>query len=162
MKQQLVRLVPALSGALFAAGLALSGMTHPAKVQGFLDITGDWDPALVFVMVGAIGVYSLVYWTSRGGKAWTGASLESPSAGLSIDRRLAVGSVLFGVGWGISGYCPGPAFTSLGATMPDVAVFLVSMLAGMWFYESYDRAKERAEAAVEAAAARVTTAGNDA
>ncbi len=119
-----------MAGALFAVGLALSGMTQPAKVIGFLDVAGRWDPSLAFVMVGAIAVY-LVAWrvSLRRTAALFGEPLPAaPST--TIDSRLIAGALLFGVGWGISGFCPGPALVSLGAGTRSALWFVPAMIVG--------------------------------
>jgi uncharacterized membrane protein YedE/YeeE len=121
-----------VAGAVFAVGLALSGMTDPGKVLGFLDVAGAWDPTLVFVMAGAVGVYTPLYAliTRRRRRPLLAPAFALP-AGRAIDRRLLGGAALFGVGWGLSGYCPGPALTSLGAAAAPAAVFAAAMVAGM-------------------------------
>lgn len=119
------------SGVLFAFGLVVSGMTSPAKVTAFLDVTGAWNPALVFVMAGAIAVYTPIVRLVRGRRAPIfGDRFHWPTAS-GIDARLVVGSALFGVGWGLSGYCPGPALVSLGGGSRDVLVFVGAMLVGI-------------------------------
>jgi hypothetical protein len=112
-------------GLLFAVGLSISGMTAPAKVVGFLDVTGGWDPSLAFVMAGALG-------TLFAARA-AGLVRAEPTAG-PIDARLVGGAAIFGVGWGLSGFCPGPAVASLGAGVTDAALFVPAMLAGMLAY----------------------------
>lgn len=125
-------LVLLFAGILFGAGLALSGMTDPAKVTGFLDLFGNWDPALAFVMGGALAAYGggMFIWRKiSGGKGWFGTQL--PTAGSDpVTRRLIIGAVLFGIGWGLSGFCPGPAIASLGALRLEAFVFVPSLLAG--------------------------------
>ena len=123
------------SGALFAGGLALSGMTQPAKVVGFLDVAGDWDPSLALVMVGAIAVYWLAYTRVKVLEAPVFASRFSLPDNKDIDRRLLVGSAMFGVGWGISGYCPGPALVSLTSGTPQSWIFCSAMVVGMLLFE---------------------------
>jgi uncharacterized membrane protein YedE/YeeE len=125
-------------GLLFALGLGLAGMTQPSKVLGFLDIGGVWDPSLALVMLGAIAVHlPLARLRRQGGSAPTGdvgcASDDSDadSSGTSIDGRLVVGAALFGVGWGLSGYCPGPAIVSLATGASGVLVFVGAMIGGM-------------------------------
>ena len=120
-----------LSGGLFGAGLVLSGMTDTAKVQGFLDLFGAWDPTLMFVMGGAI-LPMLVAWqiAARRDAAILGTALPAP-AKTEIDRNLIVGGVLFGAGWGLSGFCPGPAMASLSFGGLGGVVFLASMLVAM-------------------------------
>lgn len=126
------RLLPLLTGALFALGLAISGMTQPAKVIGFLDFFGSWDPSLALVMAGAVGVYLL---TNRGlvarMKKPVSAERFSIPTRRDIDRRLVVGAAIFGVGWGLSGFCPGPALVSLGAGTPATWWFVPGVIIGM-------------------------------
>jgi uncharacterized membrane protein YedE/YeeE len=115
------------AGCLFGSGLALSGMTDPARVIGFLDIFGAWDPALLFVMAGAVGVYGLGMLVLRRFKG-----LKLPSAASSpIDRRLVIGAAIFGLGWGLGGFCPGPALANLGALRAEALVFVPAMAIGM-------------------------------
>jgi uncharacterized protein len=120
-----------LIGLLFGVGLIVSGMTNPAKVQAFLDLAGPWDPSLALVMVGAITVAFIGF---RRGKtmqtSWLKALMQLPGRG-SIDTRLVVGSVAFGAGWGLAGFCPGPALVSLGAGESKAVIFVGAMLAGM-------------------------------
>ena len=117
-----------VAGGLFGTGLAVSGMTDPARVIGFLDLFGAWDPALLFVMAGAVGVYGLEMLTLR----FQSRSLNLPSAASSpIDRRLIIGSVIFGVGWGLGGFCPGPALANLGALQIEALFFVPTMVIGM-------------------------------
>lgn len=116
-----------LSGALFGAGLAVAGMTNPRKVIGFLDIGGAWDPSLAFVMVGAIAVHFLAYRWARGSVRPLFAEDFAIPKLRHIDRKLVVGSALFGAGWGIGGYCPGPGIVSLGAGGHDALVFVLTM-----------------------------------
>ena len=114
-----------LSGLLFAAGLGLSGMTKPAKVSAFLDVTGDWDPSLMLVMVGAIGVYAVtVLLARRRGTPWLAPSFVWPTT-KSVDARLLGGAALFGIGWGLSGLCPGPAIVSVASLAKETLVFFV-------------------------------------
>ena len=119
------------AGTPFGAGLGLSGMTDPAVVLGFLDVTGDWNPTLAFVTAGALAVTFVGYrlaWR-RPAPLW-GARFELPTATL-VDARLLSGAALFGVGWGIAGWCPGPAIASLSAATTPLLVFLAAMLAGL-------------------------------
>ena len=120
-----------MTGLLFGLGLCLSGMTNPAIVQGFLDIAGDWNPALIFVMAGGVAVtffgYRFVVPKSR--PLWApGFSLPSATA---VDAPLLSGAALFGIGWGLAGYCPGPAVVSLASGRTGVFIFVLAMLAGM-------------------------------
>ncbi|QDL93785.1 hypothetical protein FDP22_17510 [Paroceanicella profunda] len=118
-------------GLVFSAGLILSDMVNPARVQAFLDIGGAWDPTLAFVMGGAVCVAALGWALARGRRtAVLGGPLPGPPAG-RVDGRLALGAVLFGVGWGLVGFCPGPALAALGAGRPEPWIFAAAMLAGM-------------------------------
>ena len=128
------------AGLVFGLGLIVSGMTDPSKVIGFLDLAGRWDPSLAFVMVGAIAVSLIGYRVARKrAKAFFGGALHLPTA-RQIDRRLVLGSLVFGVGWGLGGYCPGPALVSFGAGQDKAVVFVLAMLAGMALYEIAERA----------------------
>jgi len=117
------------AGLAFGIGLTVSGMTRPSKVLAFLDVLGNWDPSLLFVMAGAVGVYALGYRLRRE-KPLAADDYVLPSGG-SIDGRLLLGAAVFGVGWGLSGYCPGPAVVSLGSGTPAVLVFVACLSAGM-------------------------------
>jgi uncharacterized membrane protein YedE/YeeE len=131
-----------LAGLLFGCGLILSGMSNPAKVLAFLDITGRWDPSLVFVMLGAILVAALAF-RIGGARARTvfGGHIHMPGAA-HVDARLVLGSVVFGAGWGLVGYCPGPALTSLGVGGWPTLLFVAAMIAGMAVYEVSERIAE--------------------
>jgi uncharacterized membrane protein YedE/YeeE len=132
-----------LAGLLFGLGLILSGMANPAKVLGFLDLTGAWDPSLAFVMVGAIAVGAVAF--AVAGKrrvSFMGMPMRLPQA-RQIDRRLVLGSTLFGIGWGIAGFCPGPALVALGMRQPKALVFVAAMLAGMAVFEAVERWRAR-------------------
>lgn len=124
-----------LSGLVFGLGLILAGMTDPRKVKAFLDLAGAWDPSLALVMGGAIavGVFAFAR-AGRRQRSWAGELMEIPSTRV-VDRRLIVGGILFGVGWGIGGFCPGPALVALGSGMTEAAVFVAAMLAGMVLYD---------------------------
>lgn len=128
-----------LVGLLFGLGLILSGMTNPGKVLGFLDLTGAWDPSLAFVMGGAIlvGLFAFRYATQRT-VSFLGGAMRLPTSN-DINTRLVVGSLTFGAGWGLAGFCPGPALVSLGAGQPKAAVFVLAMAAGMFLFEKLDR-----------------------
>ncbi|WP_427914984.1 DUF6691 family protein [Ramlibacter sp. MMS24-I3-19] len=124
-----------LAGAVFGIGLLVSGMANPAKVLGFLDLGGSWDPSLAFVMAGAIAVGALAF--ALAGKrtvSFLGAPMRLPTA-RHIDRRLVIGSLLFGAGWGIAGFCPGPALVALGLGEGKALIFVVAMLGGMVLFE---------------------------
>jgi len=129
-------------GLVFGLGLIISGMTDPAKVLGFLDLAGLWDPSLAFVMGGAIlvGVFAFAVARKRTTSVLGGA-MQLPTA-RHIDRRLVLGSLLFGAGWGIAGFCPGPAIVSLGAGEPKALVFVLAMLAGMGAFEWLEGRKQ--------------------
>ena len=124
-----------LAGLVFGLGLILSGMANPAKVLGFLDLFGRWDPSLAFVMGGAVAVSAVAFSIARRRSvSLLGAAMKLPTA-RQIDRRLVIGSVLFGIGWGIAGFCPGPALVALGMGEAKALVFVVAMLAGMGLFE---------------------------
>jgi uncharacterized membrane protein YedE/YeeE len=128
-----------LAGLVFGIGLILSGMANPAKVLGFLDLAGRWDPSLAFVMAGAIAVGLVAFATARRRTvSLLGAEMRLPTA-RHIDRRLVSGSLLFGVGWGIAGFCPGPAIVALGIGEAKAFVFVAAMLAGMVLFEWLER-----------------------
>ena len=136
-----------LAGLLFGAGLLVSGMANPAKVLGFLDLFGAWDPSLALVMAGAVGV-GLVGFAFGGAKERSalGLPMRLP-ASAPIDRRLVAGAAVFGVGWGLAGFCPGPALVALATGSPRAILFVASMLAGMALFEMVDRRRARAAAA---------------
>jgi len=126
-------------GLLFGIGLILSGMTDPAKVIGFLDLAGNWDPSLGFVMGGAILVGIFAFGVARKRqRSLLGAPMRLPTATV-IDRRLVLGSLAFGAGWGLAGYCPGPALASLAAGGEKPLLFTLAMLAGMGLFEVLER-----------------------
>lgn len=128
-------LVALLSGLVFGLGLIASGMANPAKVKGFLDLFGSWDPSLAFVMAGAIGVGVFAFAAAkRRTRSWTGEPMELVSNTL-VDRRLIAGGLLFGAGWGIAGYCPGPALVGFGAGIGSAWIFVAAMLAGMVIHD---------------------------
>lgn len=121
----------AIAGAVFAVGLTVGGMTIPAKVIGFLDVGGAWDPQLAFVMAGAIAVYaSLLRIIRRRAAPLLVDRFHWPTA-RAIDARLVGGAAIFGVGWGLSGYCPGPALTSLAGGGTSALVFVIAMIGGI-------------------------------
>ena len=123
------------AGLIFGIGLIVSGMTDPSKVIGFLDLAGQWDPSLAFVMVGAILVGLAGHAIARKrAAAFLGGALHLPGA-RDIDRRLVLGGLAFGVGWGLAGFCPGPAIVALGAGQDKAVVFVIAMSAGMALYE---------------------------
>jgi uncharacterized membrane protein YedE/YeeE len=128
-----------LAGLVFGLGLIVSGMANPAKVLGFLDLSGAWDPSLAFVMAGAIAVGMVAFMLARRRTvSILGAEMRLPSA-RHIDRRLIAGSLLFGIGWGIAGFCPGPGLVALGMGEVKGLVFVAAMLAGMGIFELFER-----------------------
>jgi uncharacterized membrane protein YedE/YeeE len=123
-------------GLIFGLGLCLSGMYEPAKVTGFLDLAGLWDPSLAFVMGGAIVVaFPAFLIARRRSAAWIGGAIELPTA-QAIDAPLVVGAAIFGIGWGLGGVCPAPGVVDLGFFSPGAAIFVVSMAAGMLVYRA--------------------------
>ncbi len=134
------RLIIALTGGvLFGLGLTVSSMINPAKVLGFLDVAGDWDPSLAFVMLGALIVATPAYVVSRRLRTPLCAEEFARPPATRIDCRLVVGAFLFGVGWGLVGYCPGPALASIGLGGGRTLLFVVAMLAGMAVYAVINR-----------------------
>jgi uncharacterized membrane protein YedE/YeeE len=128
-----------LAGLVFGLGLILSGMANPAKVLGFLDLAGAWDPSLALVMVGAIAIGLVAFALVRQRTmSFLGSDMKLPTA-RHIDRRLIGGSLLFGVGWGVAGFCPGPALAALGMGEIKAAVFVGAMLLGMGLFELLER-----------------------
>ena len=134
-----VALTSFVSGVVFALGLGISGMTRPIKVIGFLDFFGNWDASLAFVMLGAIGVYFVAYRLSRTMRSPILAPGFSTPTRTDLDPRLIVGAALFGAGWGLSGFCPGPAITSLASGAAPVVVFVASMAAGIYLHGWFAR-----------------------
>lgn len=129
-----------LSGLVFGFGLILSGMANPAKVIGFLDLAGNWDPSLAFVMAGAIAVGAAAFYTARKRTvSFLGGAMHLPTA-RDIDRRLIAGSLLFGAGWGLGGFCPGPGVVALGMGETKALIFIVAMIAGMGLFEMLEHA----------------------
>ena len=128
-----------LTGLVFGLGLILSGMANPAKVLGFLDVTGAWDPSLALVMGGAIAVALVPFqWARRQKASLLGVPMQLPTA-TRLDRRLVLGSLMFGAGWGIGGFCPGPGLVALGMGVPQAFVFVLAMLVGMGLFEAIER-----------------------
>lgn len=128
-----------LAGLLFGMGLLLSGMSDPGKVLGFLDLFGTWDPSLALVMGGAIlvGIFAFTVAKKRTTN-FLGGALHLPKAN-QIDRRLVVGALLFGAGWGLAGFCPGPGLVSMFSGQPKAFAFVLAMVIGMLLYEAADR-----------------------
>jgi uncharacterized membrane protein YedE/YeeE len=135
-----------VAGVIFAIGLAWGGMVQPAKIIGFLDLFGHWDPSLMFVMAGAIAVHMPVsLWVKRQGMLLPSVPcgvdvVPAPAQGTRVDRPLIAGSALFGVGWALAGYCPGPAIVSIAGGVLPALVFTAAMLAGIAAYRASSRA----------------------
>ena len=128
-----------LAGLVFGVGLIVSGMANPAKVLGFLDLTGAWDPSLALVMAGAIGVSFFAFlFANKRSRSLLGADMKLPM-GRHIDRRLVIGSTLFGIGWGVAGFCPGPGLVALGMGEVKAPVFVAAMLVGMALFERLEK-----------------------
>lgn len=134
------QLIAAFStGFLFALGLGVAGMTRPSKVLGFLDLAGSWDPSLLFVMAGGIAFFSVAYrFILRRGRPWLAEKLQIPPKG-TVDARLVAGSAIFGVGWGLGGFCPGPGVVSLGGAVPEAGAFVAAMLVGQLAFVVFER-----------------------
>lgn len=133
-------LISLLTGLVFGIGLIVSGMTDPSKVLGFLDLAGPWDPSLALVMGGAIAVGALAFRLARGRtRSLLGDPMRLPAA-IQLDRRLLVGALAFGAGWGLAGFCPGPALASLATGGAKPAIFTAAMVTGMILFELLERA----------------------
>lgn len=131
---------------MFGIGLIVSGMTDPGKIIGFLDVAGSWDPSLVFVMVGAILVGSFAFaLAKRRTRAFLGGAMHLPQS-RDIDNRLVGGSLVFGIGWGLAGFCPGPALVAFASGQEKAAVFVAAMLGGMLVYTAVERLRDTATA----------------
>lgn len=132
-------LMALIVGLAFGIGLIVSGMTDPAKVIGFLDLAGNWDPSLAFVMGGAILIGLVAFrFAAKRERSLLGDAMRMPTA-TRIDRRLVLGSLAFGAGWGLAGYCPGPALASLATGDARPWIFALAMLAGMGLFELVER-----------------------
>ena len=144
------RITEFVAGLLFGLGLLLSGMSDPGKVLGFLDLLGTWDPSLALVMAGAILVGMLAFTVAKKRTMnFLGGALHLPTAN-QIDRRLVIGALLFGAGWGLAGFCPGPSLVSMFSGHPKAAVFVLAMVIGMLLYEAADRWIHQPRASQEA------------
>jgi uncharacterized membrane protein YedE/YeeE len=138
-KNHLYRIAEFVVGLLFGLGLMLSGMTDPGKVIGFLDLFGTWDPSLALVMGGAIMVGFFAFTVAKKRTAtFLGGALRLPT-NMDLDKKLVIGSLLFGAGWGLAGFCPGPALVSMADGQPKALVFVLAMLVGMLGFELMDR-----------------------
>ncbi|HWZ73208.1 MAG TPA: DUF6691 family protein [Casimicrobiaceae bacterium] len=134
-----------VAGLVFGLGLIVAGMVNPAKILGFLDLAGKWDPSLALVMAGAIAVGLVAFALARRRTmSALGLPMQLPSAS-TLDVRLVGGSLVFGIGWGLAGFCPGPAIVALGAGYVKAAVFVVAMLLGMGAFELIQRSRIRTE-----------------
>lgn len=132
-----------ISGLIFGVGLIVAGMANPAKVLAFLDVAGAWDPSLMLVMAGGIAVAGVAFAVARRRTATLlGLPLHLPTS-RELDRRLIGGSLLFGVGWGLAGICPGPALVLLGAGLPEGMIFVAAMVGGMLVVEALDQMKTK-------------------
>lgn len=139
----MVALMSFVAGLVFGIGLLLSGMSNPAKVQGFLDLAGRWDPSLALVMGGAIAVGLIGFRVARGRtRSLLGGAMQLPDS-RDLSAPLVLGSLAFGVGWGLAGFCPGPALVSLGTGEVKALVFVAAMLGGMLVFELIERAREQ-------------------
>lgn len=135
----MLRIFEFIIGLIFGLGLILSGMSNPTKVLGFLDLAGAWDPSLAFVMGGAILVGLVAFQVARKRtQTFLGGALKLPTA-KDIDKRLVLGSLTFGAGWGLAGFCPGPALVSLGSGEVKAFIFVAAMLVGMGLFELINR-----------------------
>lgn len=138
------RLSAFAAGLVFGVGLIVSGMTDLGKVLGFLDLAGRWDPSLAFVMGGAIAVGLFAFAVAKQrSTSFLGGAMHLPMS-RRIDQRLVVGSLVFGAGWGLAGFCPGPAIVSAGGGEPKAVLFVLAMLAGMGVFELAERRARRA------------------
>lgn len=137
----MVNITALVSGFIFGLGLILAGMANPGKVLAFLDIAGAWDPSLAFVMGGAVGVASLAFILARKrNRSYLGFAISLPASRV-IDKRLVLGSLAFGIGWGMAGICPGPALVLLGSGSGKGTVFVAAMLLGMGIFEILERTR---------------------
>lgn len=155
-RSQWVRLGAALvSGVLFGVGLLVSGMTEPRKVLGFLDLFGRWDPSLLLVMLGAISVlFTTMRWSRSVSKAASGAAFSVPPS-QRVTSKLIVGAAIFGVGWGLGGYCPGPSVVSLASGSLSVFVLFGATLFGLWGTGKFEAARAAAARAADSRASEV-------
>ena len=132
-------LVALVSGLIFGVGLVISQMTNPAKVLNFLDVAGHWDPSLAFVMAGAIPVAAIGFYLARRRQTPLLTPKFNWPAQAAVDLRLIAGAALFGIGWGLVGFCPGPALAALQSGRHEVFIFVAAMIAGMLVFRLYNR-----------------------
>lgn len=125
-------------GTIFGLGLAISQMVNPARVIGFLDVAGRWDPTLIFVMGGALLLTAPIFPVVLRRKPFLTEQFSLPTK-VDIDRPLLLGAIIFGVGWGLGGFCPGPALAALASGSPSVALFVAAMIAGQWLGSRFER-----------------------
>lgn len=148
-----------LSGLVFGLGLIVSGMANPAKVIGFLDLAGAWDPSLALVMAGAIAVGLFAFRVAHQRmETMLGVVLKLPTS-MHIDKRLVAGSVLFGIGWGVGGFCPGPGIVAAGAGEAKALIFVAAMVAGMIVFEWLEKRQAAAVADVPAGSGTASETG---
>lgn len=126
------------AGALFGVGLTISGMTKPSKIIGFLDVAGHWDPSILFVMIGAVGVHFVAHRLVAKRKPLFAAKLDLPTR-RDVDKRLLTGATIFGIGWGLAGFCPGPAIVTAASGETTAIVFVVGMLLGVFAEKKANR-----------------------
>ena len=139
----LIHIIALLAGLIFGLGLIMSGMVNPDKVQDFLDMSGSWDPSLLLVMGGAIAVGLLAFTLAkRRNETFLGAPINMPTSRV-IDKRLVLGSLAFGIGWGLAGICPGPGLVLVGSGNAQGMVFVAAMLVGMGIFELLERRKQK-------------------
>jgi len=157
----MANIIALMTGLIFGLGLALSGMTHPEKVLGFLDVAGQWNPSLLFVLGGAVSMTLVSFYIIRKLPKPVFATTFIVTEATNIDRPLVIGSALFGIGWGISGYCPGPAIALLAAPNWELWVFLPAMLSGymLHWYLSERRTQKDGVVAPENSKAEQPTCG---
>lgn len=135
-------LIGLASGTLFGIGLSLSGMADPIRVLGFLRLGADWDPTLLFVMIGALAVTAPgMAWAARRGRTWQGSALPARNRN-PVSRRLLIGASLFGLGWGLSGYCPGPALVAGALGAESALIMLIGLVTGGWLGEQLSRQRD--------------------
>ncbi|KLN63724.1 MULTISPECIES: YeeE/YedE family protein [Vibrio] len=151
MRSTILRLAPLVSGLLFGVGMTISGMIEPQKVIGFLDVMGEWDPSLSFVMGGALMVFMPFHWMyiKKKSTAMDGSFMSTPTQN-KVDAKLVIGAAVFGLGWGLAGICPGPAVASLALGNSDILLFFSSMLAGSLFISALSLSTKKFTSPVKA------------